>query len=259
MRPPDLKPGEVYYPETDGKPMAESDLHRDLMLDLIAGARYHFRNTTDLYVSGNLLIYYVEGDPTECVAPDFFAVRGVTVGRRRVYKVWEEGKGPEVVVEVTSPSTHREDLGKKRAIYEELAVSEYFLYDPEGLRFQPQLKGYRLDAGVLRPVSAERRAEGELVLRSEILDLELHGCGSSLWWVDPLTGRPIPLPGESQERAERAESRASEAESRAREAESRAREAEQRLRDERDRTEAVSAELDRLRRELDRRQGTDPD
>ena len=57
----ELKPEEVYYPESDGKPMAETDLHRDLMSDLIQSAKYRFRSTPDVYVSGNLLVYFVEG------------------------------------------------------------------------------------------------------------------------------------------------------------------------------------------------------
>jgi hypothetical protein len=91
--------------------MAESDLHRDLMLGLIEAAK-RWLGRRRVYVSGNLLIYFVKGDPTFSVAPDFFAVRGVKGGRRRVYRVWEEGKGPEILVELTSPKTHLEDLGR---------------------------------------------------------------------------------------------------------------------------------------------------
>ena len=72
----DLKPAKVEYPETDGQPMAESDLHRDLMLDLITAVKHRFRGVRDVYVSGNLLIYFVKGDPRMSVPPDFFAVRG---------------------------------------------------------------------------------------------------------------------------------------------------------------------------------------
>ena len=97
---PSLKPGEIEYPESDGQPVAETDRHRDLMFDLIAATRHHFRDVPDVYVSGNLFVYFVEGDPRECVAPDFFLVRGVPKGQRRTYKVWEEGKAPEVVIEV---------------------------------------------------------------------------------------------------------------------------------------------------------------
>jgi hypothetical protein len=99
MTPPEVNRAEVdepevFYPESDGKPMAETELHRDLMLELIEAARWHFRNVPDLHVTGNLLVYYEEGNPAVSVAPDFFAVRGIAKDRRRTYKIWEEGKPP---------------------------------------------------------------------------------------------------------------------------------------------------------------------
>src|SRR5512139_2828417 len=109
MSRPDLEPIETFYPESDGKPMAESDLHRKLLLDLVEAAGRHFAGVPDVYASGNMLLYFEEGHPEMCVAPDVFIVRGVEKRLRPIYKVWEEGKGPDVVVELTSPSTHRED------------------------------------------------------------------------------------------------------------------------------------------------------
>ena len=63
--------GGVYYPDSDGKPMAESDLHRDIMLDVIFMLQRWFAGQSDdVYVSGNILVYYVEGDPRRSVSPD---------------------------------------------------------------------------------------------------------------------------------------------------------------------------------------------
>ena len=67
-----------------------------------------------MYVSGDLLIYYEEGNPRVSVAPDVFVVFGVEDRMRMNYKVWEEGKGPDFVLEVASPRTWREDVGRKR-------------------------------------------------------------------------------------------------------------------------------------------------
>ncbi len=188
-----VKPGEIEYPETDGKPMAETDRHRDLMVDLIAAARYHFQHDAEVYISGNLLLYYVEGDPRKCVAPDFFFVRGVTPGQRRIYKLWEEGVVPQLVVELTSRKTHREDLGDKRRLYEELGVLEYYLFDPEGVRFRPPLQGFRRQSDGFRAVQAEARADGSYVFSSRVLGLELHGRGDTLRFVDPERGEPVPV------------------------------------------------------------------
>ncbi|MGH9801571.1 MAG: hypothetical protein ACRD82_14505, partial [Blastocatellia bacterium] len=77
------------YPESDGKPMAETDIHRNLLADLVFTLENHYRAEPDVYVSGNLLVYYVEGNPAKCFAPDVFVVRGVPKGQRRIYKLWE--------------------------------------------------------------------------------------------------------------------------------------------------------------------------
>jgi Uma2 family endonuclease len=215
---PELKPGEVYYPESDGKPMAETDRHRDLMLDLIAAARYHFRHVPDVYVSGNLFVYFVEGDPTKSVAPDFFVIRGVPDKERRTFKIWEETRGPEVVVELTSRKAHRQDLGEKRGIYERIGVLEYFLFDPDDVRFQPQLRGFRLAGGALQPVAAAREADGTLVLASSVLGLELHGRGKILRLVDPRTGQAVPTPDDFIRLAEEERRRAEEERARAQDA-----------------------------------------
>lgn len=66
----------LVYPESDGKPMAETDIHRDLLMELIWSLQYHFIDDP-VYVSGNLLIYYAEGDATKSVALDIFIVHGV--------------------------------------------------------------------------------------------------------------------------------------------------------------------------------------
>src|SRR5262249_26677080 len=95
---------EVEYPESDGKPMAETDVHRDWMFRIIELLKFFFTGKM-VYVSGNLLIYYVEGDPKKSVAPDVFVVKNCEPRRRRIFKIWEEGRGPVFVLEVTSKKT----------------------------------------------------------------------------------------------------------------------------------------------------------
>jgi len=62
----------VHYPETDGKPMAETDRHYRLVTNTRFSLEWHFRQRDDVYVSGNLFVYYEEGNPKKCVAPDVF-------------------------------------------------------------------------------------------------------------------------------------------------------------------------------------------
>ncbi|MEZ4860034.1 MAG: Uma2 family endonuclease [Caldilineaceae bacterium] len=160
-----IKSNEIYYPETDGKPMAESDLHRDIMVYIIHLLQRFFAGR-QVYVSGNLLIYFEQGNPRKSVAPDCFVVRGVAPHLRKTYKIWEEGKTPEVVFEVTSKSTQSEDLGKKMQLYAQLGVQEYYLYDPTAEYLQPSLRAFTLSGGgyvPMPPVRAEVNL-GELAL-----------------------------------------------------------------------------------------------
>lgn len=148
---------DIFYPETDGKPMAESDLHRSIMFAIIHLLQRFFAGQ-QVYVSGNLLIYYEEGNRYKSVAPDCFVVRGIAPHLRDVYKIWEEGKGPEVVFEVSSKSTQRVDLGKKMRLYAELGVQEYFIYDPTADYLNPPLFAYELVGGgyvPMKPVKEE--------------------------------------------------------------------------------------------------------
>ena len=97
-----------------------------------------------MHVSADLLVCYEEGNPRVSVAPDVFVVFGVEDRMRGNYKVWEEGKGPDFVLEVASPNTWREDVERKPAIYAGLGVEEYFLFDPMDEHYTPRLQGYRL-------------------------------------------------------------------------------------------------------------------
>ncbi len=152
MSTPLISPADTIYPESDGKPMAETDVHRDWMICLIDLLKHFFAGQR-VYVSGNLLVYYVEGDPKRCVAPDAFVVKDCDPGRRRIFKVWAEGKAPNFVIEVTSDKTRREDKNKKKRIYAELRVPEYFLYDPLGDWLDPPLQGYRLEGEAYVPIA----------------------------------------------------------------------------------------------------------
>src|SRR5690349_7692948 len=91
-------PPESFYPDSDGRPMAETPQHRDNMIDTIKALAFWFADDPRVYVSGNMFVYYVPGDRLRHVSPDVFVVRGVPkLPERRRYLVWEEGKGPDLV------------------------------------------------------------------------------------------------------------------------------------------------------------------
>jgi Uma2 family endonuclease len=146
MRTKRHKAAQVYYPESDGKPMAETDFHRDWMGQIIEILK-SFCLGKWIYVSGNLLVYYMEGNPKKSIAPDVFVAKNCDPRRRRIFKIWEEGVGPSFIMEVTSKKTRRQDLGAKKEIYAQLNVAEYFLYDPLAEWLTPALQGYRLVNG----------------------------------------------------------------------------------------------------------------
>ena len=133
-------------------------------------------------------MYYVEGDPKKCFTPDTFVAFGVRSGRRRIWKVWEEGKGPDVVVEITSRETSSEDLGSKQALCARLGVTEYWLYDPESDYLDPALQGYRLIDGAYKPIPPDIR--GGYV--SEVLGLRMKLVDGLIALFDAEKGTPVP-------------------------------------------------------------------
>src|SRR5262249_19349312 len=126
------RPREIEYPSGDGKPMAETQIHLKDMIDTILVLEDHFAGQPNVFVGGNLLLYYEEGNRRKHVAPDVFVALDVPKEPlRENYLVWKEGKAPDFVVEITSKSTRKEDQEKKLVVYRDiLRVTEYFLFDP---------------------------------------------------------------------------------------------------------------------------------
>ena len=194
---------EVEYPSSDGKPLAENDAQLAAIVYGITVLRTRYAGRGDVYVSGDLLLYYEEGNPRVSVAPDVFVVFGVEDRMRMSYKVWEEGKGPDFVLEVASPGTWREDVGRKRAVYAGLGVREYWLYDPLGEHLKPALQGNRLVDGEYERQPLLESRDGRLGLCSGTLGLELWAEGRKMRFRDPETGLNLLSHDEEHDRAER--------------------------------------------------------
>ena len=136
---------EVYYPDGDGKPMAESNLHVSIIIQVREILRQWLRTAKNASVYANMLLYFREGNPRVRVAPDVFVVLGVPFDvMQRNYKIWEEQQAPQIIFEITSRKTQATDLGKKRFVYARLGVSEYYLFDPFREYLDPPLRGYLL-------------------------------------------------------------------------------------------------------------------
>src|SRR5215216_1059463 len=214
---------DVYYPESDGKPMGETEVHIREIMYVFQALDEHLRNVRDVYVGADLLLYYVEGNPKMCVVPDVFVTLGVPRGERRIYKLWEEGLPPCLVVEITSDSTRNEDLVRKKALYERLGIEEYVLHDPLGDYLSPPLQAHRLVNGRYQCIPLE--PDGSFQSRTVGVTFRMEGRGIRL--LGTATGEPI-LSNEEVREAQRAA---------------------------KERARAAEAELARLRAEIERLRG----
>ena len=179
------------YPESDGQPMAETELNRDLMIDSILTLKARFQDVPNVCVSGDMLMYYVMKEPRKSVAPDVFVTFGVEKKQRRIYRIWEEGKPPDFVLEFSSKRTFANDLGAKKTLYAEvLGVREYFLFDAEREYLPTPLMGFRLVGTEYVPIQPE--PDGKLF--AETLGLSLGLRGDGFGYYDPVAGRWLETP-----------------------------------------------------------------
>ena len=119
------------YPESDGKPMADTDLHLYWIKRVQDMIETYFSQSPGVYISGNIMMYDIEGPARTAVSPDILVCFGIGQKFRRTYKVWEEGKPPDFVMEFSSKRTYRNDLDEKMAHYARMVIPEYFLHDPD--------------------------------------------------------------------------------------------------------------------------------
>jgi Uma2 family endonuclease len=239
----------------DGEPL-ETNQHRVAMNVLIRSYQQYRAEQTDFYVGGNMFIYYssTQVNNRDFRGPDFFVVLDVDGTRERLgWVVWEEeGRYPDVIIELISPSTANVDLGLKKQLYDRVfKTQDYFVYNPFDSK---SLRGWHRNSAY-REIAPDRRGW----LWCETLGLWL---GTWAGTIDRETmswlrfydsdGALVLLPEEvAQQRAE-AEAQRAEAEAQRAEAEAQRAETEaQRAETERFRAERLAARL----REL----GEDPD
>ena len=193
----------IIYPSSDDEPMAESEQQYIPMTETVAEMRHWFRDRPDVYVIGDMLVYYRMNRTDIRVAPDIFVVFGVTSRHPRdSWLVWREGKAPDFVMEIASPGTWRRDVYDKRILYALLGVREYWRFDPTGLCFTPVLVGEALDpiTGQYGPLPVIMDASGVLRGHSPLLGLEFRvEEGLRLRVYDPATGERLRTLTESED------------------------------------------------------------
>lgn len=179
------------WPDGDGKPIAENTANRVQMTDLIFALERALAERERFVVGGNQMMYYDINDRRHHVSPDVYAALDVEPGARQKWQTWrEDGLFPQVVFEISSPSTVRVDLGSKRHLYARLGVEEYYIFDPLGA-ISPAFQCFRRSGQRLVPVPIIGNS-----IYSETLGLELRIVDSSLRAIDPRTDTPFPTPEE---------------------------------------------------------------
>ncbi|MEH1850448.1 MAG: Uma2 family endonuclease [Nostoc sp.] len=141
---------EVIFPPGDilsDEPPLESDLHREQIDLLIRLLKLWWRERQDFYASGNLTIYYSPNQKKSehFRGPDFFVVLGTQKKDRKSWVVWQEdGKYPNLIVEILSSSTTAVDKGLKKQVYQDtFRTPDYFWFDP----VTTELQGFHLVDG----------------------------------------------------------------------------------------------------------------
>lgn len=190
------------YPESDGEPMAESDLHLKWILWTRQVLEWRFAEIPDVYISGNIMMYDIEGPLRTATSPDILVSFGIGKKERRTFKIWEEGKPPDFVMEFSNQRTYQNDLDWKVKHYAAMGIPEYFLYDVDRRYLPTPLMGYRLDKDAYLQVSTE----GDDVLHSEVLNMDFRLLDDGFGLYDPETKEWLQTSAEAAtDRAERAE------------------------------------------------------
>ena len=122
--------------------------------------------------------------------------------QRNGYVIQEQGKPPDFVLEVASPSTAEEDTGPKRLDYEALGIAEYWRFDETGEHHGERLGGDLLVEGRYEPIEIEELEGGVLQGYSAALNLFIRWELGQLRWHDPATGRHILTYEDQRARAE---------------------------------------------------------
>ena len=161
-------PGDLWSDE----PPLETELHLRQIILLFQCLEWLWRDRNDFYAAGNLTIYY---SPRQLKSeyfrgPDFFVVLGCERKTRKSWVVWEEdGKYPNVILEILSDSTAKTDKGLKKTIYQDtFRTPDYFWFDP----YTQEFAGFHILDGQYQPL--QPNAQGFLWSHQLGLYLGVH-------------------------------------------------------------------------------------
>ena len=241
-------PSTVFYPESDGKPMAENTKQAECIVTIMGNLDLQFRDDPNVFVAMDNFIYPVEGDNTIVTAPDVYIAFGRPKGHRGSYQVWVEGDiFPQVIFEILSPSNTRREMLDKREFYFRYGAEEFYSYNPD----KNKLEGYtRARRGVTQVKDWPTFVSPRLGIRFERVgsDLHIYGANGQRFLTFIELGRQAI---EATKRAKQSDRRAIQADKRAEREADRAAQADKRADD-------IELQLERLRAKMIAA-GLDPD
>jgi Uma2 family endonuclease len=188
----------VYYPEEREDDMGETSTHINLLADLLKILKVFFRDREDVFLSGNMNLYYEQGNSRRWFAPDLLVAFGVPNVDRSSYLLWREGVFPQVVFEIASEKTWQNDIDEKLRLYEELGAEEYYVIDPENAFLPAPLMAFRREGENL----VELEIDNERVF-SPRLNLEIVREGDTFRLFDPQRNEFLRTLEESESEVER--------------------------------------------------------
>jgi hypothetical protein len=172
---------------------------------------HHFGNPDTTLVAGE---HYISRNRPESMTglryPDLIVAFGVNPAayyQSNAYIVSEQGKPPDFVLEIASPSTVAEDANRKPADYAALAIPEYWRFNEAPSRINPALAGDHLAEGEYQPIPIDTLPDGRLRGYSAVLNLILEWHDGQLNWIDPTTEEHIPTFQQEREARLQAEAR----------------------------------------------------
>lgn len=189
--------GKIIYPESHDDDMGETTIHYDFLAVLFNSLKLFFAERNDVMVAANLNLYYREGEPQFYKTPDLMICFGVENRPRNVYKLWEEKQFPQVVLEIASEKTWRNDISEKHEFYEEFGAEEYYLIDTEDFLPLPLIAFQRDGERLKRSILKEDR------VFSPRLGLEIVRSGAEVKLFNPNKQEFLPTLAQAQAEIER--------------------------------------------------------
>lgn len=174
----------VYYPEEREDDMGETSVHIKLLADLLSVLKLYFKDRADVFLSGNMNLYFEKGNPRRWFAPDLLVAFGVPNVERSSYLLFRERVFPQVIVEIASEKTWRNDVDEKLRTYEQYGAEEYYVFDPDNAFLSAPLLAYRRQNEILAPIEIA----GNRIF-SPRLGLEIVWTGDDFRLYDPQTGK----------------------------------------------------------------------